>query len=100
VLFMSCAKVYKRTTKVCENTLYFEVFNVNPAGVDAGYLTDSINFRLYIGKWDNEHEYFHLMCDGDSLTIDKEPIVDSGFPKPIEPQKYSLKELKTTKKFE
>jgi len=98
---MSCAKVYKRTTKVCENALYFEVFNVNPAGVDEGYLTDSINFRLHMGKWDNEHEYFNVTCDGDSVTIYKFPMGDTtGFPKPIETQKYSLKELKTTKKFE
>jgi len=101
LLCIGCSKVYKRTSKVCDDKLYFEVFNVNPAGVDEGYLTDSLNFRLYVGKWDNEHENFHLMCDGDSVIIEKLDRVDTtSFLKAIETKKYSLKELKSKRKFE
>ena len=70
ILVSGCEKEYKHTLKACNN-LYVETFNVNPAGVDGDYLTDSINFRLYVGRWDNEHEYFAYSCKGDSIYIHK-----------------------------
>jgi hypothetical protein len=100
-LFIGCSKVYKRTLKVCDNKLYIEVFSVNPAGVDVDYLTDSLNFRLYVGKWDNEHENFHYTCKGDSIIIEKMARMDTtSFMKVIETKVYSLKDLKTKGKFE
>jgi hypothetical protein len=69
LICIGCIKKYKFTSKVCNGRLYAEVFNINPAGVDETYLTDSINFEIYIGKYDNEHEKFSIVCLGDSIQI-------------------------------
>ena len=101
MIFSGCIKKYKRTTEVCERTLYVETFNVNPAGVDADYITDSVNFRLYAGKFDNEHENISFWCSGDSLVIEKIADVDfSGVRKVIDTRVFSIKELKSKGKFE
>lgn len=68
-LFIGCIKKYERTIRLCDSRLYLEVFNVNPAGVDSEYLTDSTNFRIYIGRFDNEHEFFKYQCRQDSVYI-------------------------------
>jgi hypothetical protein len=70
-LLTSCTKKYKFTSAVCDKKLFVEVFNVNPFGVDADYLTDSLNFRKYIGDCDSEHEIHSYTCKGDSLYIIK-----------------------------
>src|SRR5215212_2134606 len=69
-LFLAgCANKHKRTVKVCEGALYVEIFNTVSPGVNAHYLTDSVNFRLFAGKYDNEHENFSYRCEGDTLLI-------------------------------
>jgi hypothetical protein len=101
VMFSGCIKKYKRTVKVCEGTLYAEIFNVNPAGVDAGYITDSVNFRLYAGKFDNEHENIRFWCSGDSLVLQKIADVDTSIARQvIDTRVFSIKELKSKRKFE
>ena len=100
-LYVGCIKKFKYTVKVCDDNLYVERFNINPAGVDADYLTDSLNFRLYVGKWDNEHENFNYTCTGDSVLIKKLGIIDTtGEFQIIEKRVYSLQELKKKKMFE
>jgi hypothetical protein len=74
LLNICCVKKYKRTVKHADCQLYIEVFNVNPAGVDEDYLTDSSNFRVYVGQFDNEHENFGYVCNGDSIKIIKSRI--------------------------
>ena len=96
---MGCLKRYKHTTKVCNNSLYVEVYNINPAGVDADYLTDSINFKLYVGSWDNEHEHFAYECKSDSIFIEKLDVSEAKF-RVLEKKAYSLQELKQKKMFE
>lgn len=101
IIFSGCIKKYKRTAKVCEDTLYLETFNVNPAGVDAGYITDSVNFRLYTGKFDNEHENISVWCFGDSLVIEKIADVDTSSARQvIDTRIFSIKELKSKGRFE
>ena len=68
-LFLGCEKKYKYTAKVCDKKLFVEVYEVNPFGVDADYLTDSVNFRKYIGNSDAEHEDYSYTCSGDSVHI-------------------------------
>jgi hypothetical protein len=99
--FSLCAKRHKYTLKVCNGTLSVERFNINPAGVDVDYLTDSLNFRLYIGKWDNDHENFSYTCIGDSVFIKKLGIIDmSGKFHVLEERAYSVQKLKQEKGFE
>jgi hypothetical protein len=71
VLPTSCFKShkYKFTSKVCERRLFVEVFEANSLGLDADYLTDSLNFRKYIGDWDEEHERYSYTCKGDSIYV-------------------------------
>ena len=101
LLLTGCARRFKFTVKVCNDSLYSEVYNINPAGVDADYLTDSVNFRMYVGTTDNEHENFNYTCNGDSLIIKKVAVVDTtGIWRVMETRTYSLSELKKKKVFE
>jgi hypothetical protein len=70
-LFIGCIKKYKFTAKICGGQLFVESYNVNPAGVDEDYLTDSLNFRVFVGKYDNEHDNFNYQCQKDSIRINR-----------------------------
>jgi hypothetical protein len=72
ILFTSCRERYKYTSKVCNDKLYFEVYNINPAGVDRCYLTDSLNFKIKIGSFDEEHEKYSINCNDNDIYIFKE----------------------------
>lgn len=101
LLMISCREKYKRTSKVCDAKLYVEVFNVNPAGVDVHYLTDSLNFRFYVGKFDNEHQNFSYYCKNDSVIIRKLETIDlSGERKIMQTRVFNLQELRKSKVFE
>src|ERR1700683_980176 len=69
ILFTGCIRKYKWTLPICDK-LYVEVYNVNPAGVYSEYLTDSLSFRLYVGKIDFESERYLYHCSGDSIAIE------------------------------
>jgi len=102
-LCSSCDKNYKRTVKVCDDKLYVELYNINQAGVDAHYLTDSTNFRLFVGQLDNEHENYSYNCDGDTVTIQKTKDVSTAEQQRIEVlslRKLSISRLKIERKFE
>lgn len=63
---------YKFTVdKICDRNLYIEVYAVNSLGLNADYLTDSINFRIFVGEFDSEHDHFTYECNGDSIYITK-----------------------------
>ena len=92
MLIVGCLETYDRTIKICDEKLYVEKFTTG-VGLDAEYLTDSVNFRLYIGKRDDEHENFTYECKIDSVFIEKIDV--SGKKKRVlEMKAYSLKELK------
>ena len=66
----ACRRVWRHTVELkCH--LYVEDFDVNLFGVDEVYLTDSTSFRIYIGKYDVEHERLSFECAGDSVIIYK-----------------------------
>ena len=101
IMFSSCRKKYEATRRICDKKMYMEIFNINPAGVDAEYLTDSLSFRLYVGKYDSEHEGFFYSCVGDSVKIEKMAIVDTtSVMKVIQTRYYSILKLKNEKIFE
>jgi hypothetical protein len=68
-IISGCNKKYNRTVKVCGGKLYVEIFDLNPIGVSEHHLTDSANFRLFVGEYDNEHDLFSYRCEGDTITI-------------------------------
>ncbi len=100
-LSASCTQKYKRTVKVCEGNLFVELYNINPAGVDAHYLTDSTNFRMFVGEFDNEHENYSYVCNGDTLTIRKLQDSIPGTPRRVTNTRvFSIGELKKKGSFE
>ena len=95
LLYIGCIKKHKSTTKICGGQLYVESFNVNSAGVDEDYLTDSLSFRVYVGKFDNEHENFSYVCNEDSIRIMKLVVETYGKKMKITDSKLlSLSDLK------
>ena len=102
LLATGCTKRYKRTVKVCDGNLFVEIYNFNPAGVDADYLTDSTSFRLYVGQFDNEHENFRYTCNGDTVTIQKIEYVyqKNKSSRVLSTRRLSISEIKKNKSFD
>ena len=50
-------KKYNRTITVCDGKLFVELYHHNFIDVGYEYLTDSTNFRIDVGKFDNEHGF-------------------------------------------
>ena len=74
LLLFSCSmNNYKFTTKISEN-LYIETYNVFGSGAYGGdinmdVITDSLTFRVVVGKYDNYNEFYNYKCNGDSIII-------------------------------
>lgn len=94
LILIGCSEKHKWTTGVCENRFFVERFNVNPAGIDVHYLTDSSTFRIYVGKFDNEHENYSYSCVGDSIVVVKLADDSSGTRKTVGRNSYSIAALK------
>ena len=69
ILLAGCVKRKTTTVKICDS-LYAEMFT-NSTGITEGYLTDSSNFRLFVDRWDEEHEIIRYTCLSDSIIIVK-----------------------------
>jgi hypothetical protein len=78
-ILLGLLKRHKFTHKYC-NGLYVEAYEVNLEGMNAEYLTDSVNFRIYIGNYDSENENFYYKCTGDSVYIEKVESDEEGLP--------------------
>ena len=106
ILFMisisSCfhTEKYKATYNVhnCPG-LYSNVYAVKWWGfysepsTNAIYLTDSVNFRIYLGVM-GENERYGCQIKGDKLYIDKATTANSDDPVDYEHRIYSIKKLK------
>jgi len=102
-VFSSCVdkqsrKEYKRTVKVCDN-LYVEMYTVFGSGALGGdllsdWLTDSANFRNYIGTFDDAHGGITYKCNGDILFVTQLPDGQSSSSDTIEVRYYLLSKLK------
>ena len=72
ILTLSCGeKKYLRTKRLSNCGLYIEVFTANSLGLNQEYITDSTDFRIYIGTVDEEHDYYLYECRNDSIYIKK-----------------------------
>ena len=98
-------KHFGGTVVIC-NKLYVEFFNVFSSGAFGGdmiseYLTDSTNFRIYIGTFDNADYKYVYGCYGDSIMVKKLHNTNRDtFPSVIETRIFSLKKLEKEKQFE
>jgi hypothetical protein len=87
-----CYKKYSRTITICDGNLFVERYEHNFIDVAYYYLTDSSNFRMYVGKFDNEHGGYSIKCQNDSVAIS-----ESYEEKVINIRKYSLIDLRKGK---
>jgi hypothetical protein len=104
---MSCAKRYWQTVTVCNKNLYVEIFKIQPVDMCSDYFTDSVNFRIYIGKFDPANESFSFKCEGDSVYIEEvqfyETVGTTSYKrtnKVIEKKAVDLNELRKKKIFQ
>jgi len=80
VFFFSCTdemskeKLYGKI-KICDDLLIesYVIFGSGAFGGDmhSNYLTDSIHFRVFIGKEDTYNEVITVKCNGDLLSVEK-----------------------------
>lgn len=64
---------YDHTTEVCKS-LYAEAYRTFGSGafggdIIANYLTDSVDFRVFVGTFDNYDKHFSYECSSDTLRI-------------------------------
>ena len=101
-----CNKDNYRYTFSTDHNLYVEVYSAGLIGnLKAEYLTDSTNFRVYLGTFDDERGYIHCALKGDKIVIEKREHNKETGPKwdelkVVERKVYSLTELKRRRDFE
>ncbi|SFD51347.1 hypothetical protein SAMN05518672_102251 [Chitinophaga sp. CF118] len=96
---------FKSSFQPCDNNLRIERFTVFGSGAFGGdllsaYLTDSTNFRMYIGTFDDAQGGYFCECHGDTIVVKEMKTTDSGYRKIAGTRIFSLKELKKQGKFE
>jgi hypothetical protein len=69
LLLLGCGETYHGTKNICDEKFHIEFYEEFDMGVS--YLTDSINFRIRIDKYNIESEYHKYICTPDSLIIEK-----------------------------
>ena len=95
---------YKQTIKTCNHT-YVEIYRTFGSGAFGSdlvdeYLTDTLNFRVYVGNSDEYYGGFYYHCSNDSLTIEKLHTSDSDSDtvcRTIESKTYDIKKLRALK---
>ena len=81
----------------CKSKLYVETYRVG--GLKSDYLTDSVNFRKYIGSYDDEQGMISFRCKEDSIFVYTEDRIDNKL-KMTDTIMYLVKALKADHKFE
>ncbi len=89
LLISGCIKKYSRTLTVCDGNIFVERYHHNFIDVAYYYLTDSTNFKMYVGKFDNEHGGYSFKCQKDSISIS-----ETYEGKVMNARKYSLVDLR------
>lgn len=92
-------KNHKNTLRIC-NRLYYETFSIFGQGAwggdrDAGWLTDSTTFRIFLGVFDNAEGGISVQCENDSILVTQRPDgldVNKNIKSPVT-KIYHLKEL-------
>jgi hypothetical protein len=97
----------KAIIPICNRHLFVEKYEVWGGGAYDGdmisaYLTDSVNFRVYLLTYDNAHEGISFECKGeDSVSVYKQTLdtATNRF-KIVSTTVYSLSELRKKKVFD
>ena len=93
------------TVRVCNKDLFVETYIIFGGGAFGGdrvsdYLTDSVNFRMYVGTYDDGDEAYSYACKGDSVDIYKVTGRRENKNKIVDTKTYSLQILKKKNVFE
>jgi len=93
------------TVRVCNEMLFVETYLISGNGALGGdrvseYITDSTNFRIYVGTYDNADEGYSYKCKNDSIEIYKIAGRRENKNKIIDTRVYDLASLKSKKIFE
>jgi hypothetical protein len=88
-----CYQPTKRSTVALKCHLYVESLIVNPFGVDEERLTDSVNFRVFVGKLDVEHQRFTFVCREDSVIVYKKEEDANGVWRKVDSLRLSIADL-------
>ncbi len=96
---------YDSTVALCNKKLFVETFTIFGSGAFGGdrvseYLTDSVNFRIYIGTFDNAHEGYSFEYFGDSIKVSKSVDGANGNRRIESIRFYSFSQLKASKRFD
>ena len=112
VLFSGCTSNdrdksgYHQSYRVCDGALFAESYTIVGGGAYGGdrvsaYLTDSVNFRIYLGTYITGNEGISIRCQGDSILVYRSKMSDQTHQREItKTWGYSDAELKKSKKFE
>jgi hypothetical protein len=108
-MLFSCNSKSKHTYKYTfkrEENLYIEVYKAGLIGnLTSQYLTDSLNFRLYLGTFDDEAASIYCKIDGDNIHVEQREPRKGASPqwdtlKVFFKNNYSLRKLKEEHKFD
>ena len=97
---------YHETTRVCGGALLVDSYTIVGGGAYGGdrvsdYLTDSVNFRIYLGTYVTGNEAISVRCEGDSVHIYRSKMSYQTHQREItKTWGYNDAELKKSKKFE
>ncbi|HTI93558.1 MAG TPA: hypothetical protein VL727_23330 [Puia sp.] len=112
VLFSGCTSNdrdksgYHQSYRVCDGALFAESYTIVGGGAYGGdrvsaYLTDSVNFRIYLGTYITGNEAIAVTCEGDSVSVYRSEMSNKTRQREIvKTWKYSGEELRKSKKFE
>ena len=93
ILLVSCKKKYVRTDNICDKHLFLEVYE-KWSEIGVSYLTDSVNFKIYVGQYNFGSDFYKFECKSDTVIIFR---YSGGN---VETKKYSLSELKRQRIFQ
>jgi hypothetical protein len=97
---------YHSTLPICDRRFFVETFTIMGGGAFGGdresvYLTDSLNFRKYLGTYVNTEEYISIVCRGDSIYIYRTRENKHTHKNDIENTRiYSVQDLRKSNAFE
>ena len=69
IFLLGCSKKHHRTDSICEGKLYVEIYS-DWSDMGECYLTDSVNFKVKLYRFNAESEYYKHYCNPDSLIIE------------------------------
>jgi hypothetical protein len=104
-LFTCCDKRFIGSRKICDkNNVYLLIYRVFPVDLNEAYLTDSTNFRVLIGRYDQQIEFYTYRCHGDAVFVEKynrnSASISDTILSLVEKRVFSLDILRKERKFE